>query len=432
MHGIVGSNAGETVVIGFLVRPWRGMILWRSLAWQALDFPLGVIVGVFVTVLVALSVGFAVTFVIAIPLVWITFFLAARLGRMERSRAAALLGVNLASPHAPFEPGNWWSRLRQQATSASRWREIGYLSLGLPIQGALGAVVLVLWSVALALAALPIYVRHLPGGSADLGVLRLHPGGGAVAAAIAGVLILLVLAPQTTMALAALERKVVRWLLGPHGQSDLAQRVDELELRRSAAVNSAEAERLRIERDLHDGAQQRLVALAMDLGRARERFDTDPERARQLVDEAHEEAKAALAELRNLARGIHPAVLTDRGLDAALSAIITRCPVPVALVVDVPTRLPASVESAAYFVVSEALTNIAKHAQATKADVSIVLQNNRLVVDVRDNGVGGADFSRGSGLSGLADRVKALGGWMRVLSPTGGPTSVIVEIPCGS
>jgi signal transduction histidine kinase len=408
------------------------MTLWRSLAWQALDFPLGVIVGVCVIVLVALSIGFAVTFVIAIPLVWVTFFLAAQLGRMERSRAAALLGVNLASPHAPFEPGSWWSRLRQQATSASRWREIGYLSLGLPIQGALGGVILVLWSVAFALAVLPAYVSHLPGGSADLGLLRLHPGGGAVTAAIIGILILLVLAPQATMALAALERRVVRWLLGPHGQSELARRVDDLELRRSAAVNSAEAERVRIERDLHDGAQQRLVALAMDLGRARERFDTDPARARQLVDEAHEEAKAALVELRNLARGIHPAVLTDRGLDAALSAVITRCPVPVTLAVDVPARLPASVESAAYFIVGEALTNIAKHAQATKVDVSIVLQNDRLVVDVRDDGIGGADSSRGSGLSGLADRVKALGGWMRVLSPTGGPTSVIVEIPCGS
>ena len=150
------------------------------------------------------------------------------------------------------------------------------------------------------------------------------------------------------------------------------------------------------------------------------------------MNEAHEEAKAALAELRNLARGIHPAVLTDRGLDAALSAVIARSPVPVSLVVNVPTRPPASVESAAYFVVTEALTNVAKHAQATRVDVSIVLQNNRLVLDIRDDGVGGADSSRGGGLSGLADRVNALGGWMRVLSPSGGPTSVIVEIPCGS
>ncbi len=419
-------------MIGFLVRPWRGMTLWRSLAWQALDFPLGLVVGICLTVLVVLSVGFAVTFVIAIPLVWFTFFLAAQLGRLERSRAAALLEVNLASPHAPFESGNWWSRLRQRVTSASRWREIGYLSLGLPIQGAFGAVVLVLWSAALALAALPAYVTHLPSRSADLGVLRLHSGAGAATAAIVGVIGLLVLAPQATMGLAAIDRSVVRWLLGPHRQSDLALRVDELELSRSAAVSSAEAERHRIERDLHDGAQQRLVALAMDLGRARERFDTDPARARQLVDEAHEEAKAALAELRNLARGIHPAVLTDRGLDAALSAIITRCPVPVTLDVDVPTRPPASVESAAYFVVAEGLTNVAKHAKATRVDLSIVLQNNRLVIHIRDDGLGGADALQGSGLSGLADRVSALGGWMRVLSPIGGPTSVMVEIPCGS
>lgn len=419
-------------VIGFLARPWRGMTLWRSLAWQALDFPLGVAVGVCVTVLVALSIGFAVTFVIAIPTVWFTFLLAAWLGRMERSRAAALLGLNLGSPHAPFAPGNWWSRLRQQVTSGSRWREIGYLSLGLPIQGVFGLAVLALWSAAVALASLPFYVHHLPSRSADLGFLRLHAGPGAATAAAIGILLILVVAPQVTLGLAAVDRKLVRWLIGPHKQPALARRVDELEFSRSAAVNSAETERHRIERDLHDGAQQRLVALAMDLGRARERFDAEPESARQLLDEAHEEAKAALAELRNLARGIHPAVLTDRGLDAALSAVIARCPVPVALAVDVPTRPPASAESAAYFVVTEALTNVAKHARASRVDLSIVLQNNRLIVDIRDDGIGGADASRGGGLSGLADRVNALGGWVRVLSPAGGPTSVIVEIPCGS
>ena len=419
-------------VIGFFVRPWRGMTLWRSLAWQALDFPLGLLVGVSITVLVALSVGLAVTFVIAIPMVWFTFLVAAQLGRVERSRAAALLGINLAWPHAPLAPGSWWSHLRQRVTTASRWREIGYLSLGLPIQGVLGVAILVLWAGALASATLPAYVTHLPARSADLGVFRIHSGIGAATAAVVGILVLLMAAPQVTVGLAALDRKLVRWLLGPRGQSDLARRVDELELSRSAAVSSAEAERHRIERDLHDGAQQRLVALAMDLGRARERFDTEPEQARQLVNEAHEEAKAALAELRNLARGIHPAVLTDRGLDAALSAVITRCPVPVLLKVSVPTRPPASVESAAYFVVAEALTNVAKHADATRVDVSIVLQNNRLLVDIRDDGVGGADSAKGSGLSGLADRVSALGGWTRVLSPAGGPTSVIVEIPCGS
>jgi signal transduction histidine kinase len=414
-------RAEASAVIEFFLQPWRGSTMWRSLAWEALDCPLGLVVGVSITVLVAVSIGLAVTFVIAIPLAWFTFLVAAQFGRIERSRAAALLGVNLASPHAPFAPGNWWSRLRQQVTTASRWREIGYLSLGLPIQAVMGAAVLVLWSAAFALAALPAYVTHLPGQSADLGAFRLHQGLAAAAAAIIGVLILLVVAPQATVALAAMDRRIVRWLLGPRARTDLARRVDELELSRSAAVSSAEAERHRIERDLHDGAQQRLVALAMDLGRARERFDSEPESARRLVNE-----------LRNLARGIHPAVLTDRGLDAALSAVIARSPVPVSLVVNVPARPPASVESAAYFVVAEALTNVAKHAQATRVNVSIVLQNNKLVLDIRDDGVGGADSSRGGGISGLADRVHALGGWMRVLSPRGGPTSVMAEIPCGS
>jgi signal transduction histidine kinase len=419
-------------MIGLLLRPWRGMSMWRALAWEALDIPLGLAISITVTVLVTLSIGFAVTFVVAIPLVWVTFFMAAQLGRMERSRAAALLNVNLASPHAPFAPGRWWSRLRQLVTTASRWREIAYLSLALPVLGTLSIVVLVLWAASFMLVALPAYVTHLPGRSADVGLFRIHAGAGTVAALMAGLVGLAVLAPRATMALAAIDRAVVRWLLGPRRRSELARRVDALEISRGAAVSSAEAERHRIERDLHDGAQQRLVALAMDLGRARERFDTDPEHARQLVGEAHEEAKAALAELRNLARGIHPAVLTDRGLDAALSAIVTRCPVPVTLSVNVPTRPPAAVESAAYFAVAEALTNVAKHARATGVAVTIVLQNNRLVVEVRDDGVGGADAARGSGLYGLSERVGALGGWMRVLSPLHGPTSVIVELPCGS
>jgi signal transduction histidine kinase len=419
-------------MIDFLVAPWRGTSMWRALASEALDFPFGIAFSVIVIVFVTLSIGFAVTFVIGLPLLWLTFLLAAQFGRIERSRAAALLGLNLASPHAPAVSGNWWSRLRQLVTSASRWREIAYLSLALPILGTLGAVALALWAVSLMLIAGPIYVSHLPARSADVGLFRIHTGAGTTVGLIVGIVGLVFLAPWATMALASLHRLVVRGLLGPHGPSALARRVDELEVSRGAAISSAEAERHRIERDLHDGAQQRLVALAMDLSRARERFDTDPERARQLVDEAHEEAKAALAELRNLARGIHPAILTDRGLDAALSAIITRCPVPVSLVVEVPTRPPASVESAAYFAVAEALTNVAKHAKATRVQVSIVLSNNRLLVEIRDDGVGGAAASSGSGLAGLSDRVHALGGWMRVLSPLHGPTSIVVELPCGS
>jgi signal transduction histidine kinase len=198
------------------------------------------------------------------------------------------------------------------------------------------------------------------------------------------------------------------------------------------AVDVAAAERRRIERDLHDGAQQRLVALAMDLGMAREKFAGDPQAARTLLDEAHDEAKRALAELRNLARGIHPAVLTDRGLDAAVSALAARSPVPVEVDIDLHDRPPGAIESTAYFVVAEALANVAKHAAATHAQVRITKEGGRLVVEVRDDGVGGADPAGGSGLTGLADRVASIDGRLTVASPQGGPTVVRTELPCGS
>jgi signal transduction histidine kinase len=406
--------------------------LWLGLARAALNFPFGLVIGITVILMVGLSVGFAVTFVIAIPLVWLTFHGAAQIGRLERSRAAALLAVNLANPHQPLVPGTWWSRLGQLVTSGSRWREIGYLALCLPVLGALGLLLLAVWSAALVLIALPTYVRYLPGRSADYGFVLVHERAGSVVALVVGVVVLVVVAPQCTMALSALDRSVVRWLLGPRGQDQLVRRVQELEVSRSAAVDLAEADRRGIERDLHDGLQQRLVALAMDLGRARAGFDSHPERTRELINDAHEEAKAVLVELRDLARGIHPAVLTDRGLDAALSVVVTRCPIPVTLTIDLPSRPPAAVESAAYFVVAEALTNVAKHAQATRAWVAIARQNRRLIIEVRDDGIGGATVNQGGGLQGMADRVTALDGWMRVLSPPEGPTSVVVELPCES
>lgn len=404
----------------------------RAVAYDALSAILGFVVCSIVITLVALSAGLAILFIIGAPVAWFTFSAASALGSMERSRAAALLDLNMGSPHTPPSATSRWGRLRERVTSASRWREVIYLALVLPVLSAFGAVVLSLWSASLLLMALPTFVARLPGHSADFGFMRVHPGHEAFVALALGAVGFFLIVPQLTMAIAALDRVVLRWFLGPHRGSDLARRVEELEFSRGAAVDSAEAERHRIERDLHDGAQQRLVALAMDLGRAKERFDSDPVRARQLVDDAHEEAKAALVELRDLARGIHPAILTDRGLDAALSAVVARCPVPVSLSVDLPVRPPAPVESAAYFVVAEALTNVAKHAKATKVQVAVALRNNRLIVEVSDNGVGGATLSPGGGLAGLANRVSALGGWLRVISPPNGPTSVMVDLPCES
>jgi signal transduction histidine kinase len=173
-------------------------------------------------------------------------------------------------------------------------------------------------------------------------------------------------------------------------------------------------------------------ALAMNLGMAKDKFDRDPPAARALLDEAHAEAKQAMIELRNLARGIHPAVLSDRGLDAALSSLAGRAPVPVAVSVSVPDRPPAAIETTAYFVVAEALTNIAKHAGATRAAVNVARQNGHLKVEVTDDGIGGADTSRGTGLAGLVDRVTAVDGTIHLSSPVGGPTILTVELPCAS
>jgi signal transduction histidine kinase len=406
--------------------------MWRSLVHLLLDLPIGVVTFSVTLTLLLTATSLLIVFPLALPFAWALFACARGLGRMERNRYAALLDLPLPDPHPPLPAGGWWTRLKARVGTPSRWREIAYDLLRLPAGGLIYALSAAVWCGSLALIGLPFYVDHLPGGTAKLHFFEIGTGTSAWLAFALGVAGLLFIAPWFTLALAAFDRMFARTLLGPAASDTLSQQVTELEASRTAAVDSAEAERRRIERDLHDGAQQRLVALAMDLGRAKEQFETDPDRARQLVTEAHDEAKAALSDLRGLVRGIHPAILTDRGLDAALSAVVARSPVPVSLHVDVSPRPPAAVESTAYFVVSEALANVAKHAHATKASVSIARQGDRLVADVTDDGVGGADASTGGGLQGLADRVSALGGRMHVLSPAGGPTTVMVELPCAS
>jgi signal transduction histidine kinase len=195
-------------------------------------------------------------------------------------------------------------------------------------------------------------------------------------------------------------------------------------------VDAADLERRRIERDLHDGAQQRLVSLALNLGLARETLTGVPDDAMRVIVEAHEEAKEALAELRTLIRGLHPAVLEDRGLDAALSGVAARVPLPVRLRVEVEPRASSTVEAVAYFVVSEALTNVVRHARAAEVDVEVARRGDLLRVTVRDDGAGGADPSAGTGLTGLARRVRSVDGAFRITSPAGGPTTVTVELPC--
>ncbi|MFI7615545.1 histidine kinase [Nonomuraea terrae] len=244
-----------------------------------------------------------------------------------------------------------------------------------------------------------------------------------VASCVAGVLLLPV-AGYTITAWGGARGAMARAMLAPQS-SELA----EVLRSRARLVDAFEMERRRIERDLHDGAQQRLVSLSMSLGMARLDLPEDTPVGR-LVGQAHDEAKQALAELRELIRGVHSQVLTDRGLAAAVHDVAGRSPVPVDVDVELPGRLPAPVEVTAYYVVSEALANVAKHSRATRAAVTGRAERGTLVVEVRDDGVGGADPGKGTGLTGLADRLAVVDGRLSLSSPAGGPTRVRMEIPC--
>jgi signal transduction histidine kinase len=228
------------------------------------------------------------------------------------------------------------------------------------------------------------------------------------------------------------DERLARALLGPGRREQLALRVESLARSRADLVAAADAERRRIERDLHDGAQQRLVSLAMNLGMARERFQAEPEPVRQALAAAHDEAVLALTELREFIRGLHPAVLNDRGLDAALSGLAARAPLPVRLRVDVPEPASPGVEAVAYFIVSEALTNVVKHAQATRAEVTATRAGDVLRITVTDDGRGGATSGEGTGLDGLAQRAAAVDGTLSIDSSPGGPTTITAELPCES
>jgi signal transduction histidine kinase len=396
-----------------------------------MDLVIGTVMFTVTVVLAVTSVALLITFPLALPFVWLLFVTARVMSAVERSRVDALLGERLTDAVPPLVARTPWRRLVERVKSLDRWREIAYHVLALPkgIVTTVGASIA--WCGSAALVLLPLYVSDLPGGTAKFWLFEVGSGPAAYAATVVG-LCGLVVAPWVTRALARLDVIVARWLLTPRRRDQLGEQVGRLETRRAAAVDSAEAERRRIERDLHDGAQQRLVALAMGLGAARQRLETDPESGARLVADAHEEAKAALKEIRDLVRGIHPVILEDRGLDAALSAVVARSPVPVSLDVAVAERPSATVESAAYFVVAEALTNVARHAHATRAGVAIARAGDRLIVEVRDDGIGGADPSGGTGLQGLHDRVTALGGTMHIVSPDGGPTTLLVDLPCAS
>jgi signal transduction histidine kinase len=339
-------------------------------------------------------------------------------GWVERQRAMALYQVDIAPPVRRRTKQTGGIRFIAQAfidlVDPVTWRTILHHFLSM----LLGTIMVALWGLAIRLVMLSV------------------DGGLAWLVALASLVILV----GYIYWAGRLDRRLSIALLGPSSNAVLLEKVDTLADARQGAVAAASIERQRIERDLHDGVQPQLVSVALTLGMARSKFDSDPEAAKALLEQAHTEAKASITELRQLARGIHPAVLTDRGLDAALSAVASRCLVPTTISVTVPGRAAPEAEAVIYFAVAEALTNVAKHSAASECVVTVVQEGAdsedcRLIARIRDNGVGGAHIGEGlgqGGLAGMRDRVRAAGGTMLIESPNGGPTIITVEVPCAS
>ncbi|MEU6234232.1 sensor domain-containing protein [Kitasatospora sp. NPDC047058] len=354
-------------------------------------------------------------------------------GVVERRRLRLVEPARVPDPHRPLPGAGRRARLRTRLRERATWRELAYAALFAVVLTAadLGLVALLAFSAMLVVS--PVVVWALAPETVMLIPGRAVPGPAwalpATAVGLAGV----VLCAYAGALLTTGRVRLVRFLLGPR-EEDLGHLVLELTRSRARLADAFEAERRRIERDLHDGAQQQLVALSMTLGLAEYELrgpgDGAADRAAALVGRARGEARLALEQLRGLVRGIHPQVLTDHGLAAAVAEVALRHPIPVTVDIDLPERLPGPVESTAYFTVTEALTNAAKHSGAGAITVLGRVEGGRLVLQVTDDGRGGADPAAGAGLQGLADRVAILRGRLMVTSPTGGPTRLRMEVPC--
>ncbi|QES49603.1 histidine kinase [Streptomyces venezuelae] len=407
---------------------------WREFGYLMLGLPLSVLYFSLAITGISLGAGLLVTF-IGLPVLAATLVMCRGFGAFERTRARHLLRLDVADPE-PVRTGKdgvlaWMGAVLK---SGSAWRHLLYSLLHFPWAVFAATLALVLWTYGWAFLLYPLWFWVFPVFTEQSGLqvfqnddytFHLAGFGGVTLTCLTGLALTLV-TPYVIRALVTVDGLLVTGLLGP---SRLAHRVTELESDRGIVVDTAAADLRRIERDLHDGAQARLVALAMDLGLAREKLTEDPKAAARMVDEAHGEVKIALQELRDLARGIHPAVLTDRGLDAALSSVASRCTVPVRVAVELPARPAAAIEGIAYFTVSELLQNISKHAQARTASVDVWKSGERLLIQVADDGRGGASTSAGSGLAGLGERLGAVDGVLLMESPAGGGTTVIAELP---
>jgi signal transduction histidine kinase len=408
---------------------------WAEFFYALLGLPIGVGGFAFVVVTVALSTGLSVTF-IGLPLMALTGLAARGIGWSLRRFANGMIGTDVPPPQ-PFRanPGllGW---IGSSLTDGTAWRARLYLLLKLPVGIASFVAAVSFYAYGLGGVTYWIWQSFIPCSRSNDGVCHRGVEFGnnyfldtpfrIFLAFLVGVVVLLA-APWAVRGVLLADRLLIRLLLGPTPGS---ARVEELERTRAVAVDDSAATLRRIERDLHDGAQARLVALAMNVGLAKEKLaeGTDPEGTSRLLDTAHATAKQAITELRDLARGIHPPVL-DAGLDAALATLASHSSVPVQLRTTITERPEAAIETMAYFCAAELLTNVAKHSGAKQVIVDTRTVGPRLRLQVSDDGRGGASLGAGSGLSGLAERIATVDGKLTVDSPVGGPTSITIDVP---
>jgi signal transduction histidine kinase len=386
---------------------------WRAFGWLFVGAIWGPLLLALMLLIVLSTTALSIT-VVGLLLVIPAFAVINGLAATERARAA-WVGKRIERPTFAKTGTSLWSMIGDRLTDAARWQQVLYLGLF----GVVGPILFALGLLPWVLLLQAIFDIGIGPESFDIGGLLLAVllSGGAA---------------RITVGVARIGRGFAESLLGPNDTVELQERVSELSNQRQQILVAVEAERRRIERNLHDGVQQQLVALGIDIGRARSRIDSDPEGARELLESAREKVRGSIGELRLIGRGLHPSVLEDRGLDAALSAVVAGSPIPIGVQINTTATLPDDTAATAYYVANEAVANILKHSKARIGSIHLdddVHIERAVRLTIHDDGTGGADVNRGSGLAGMRARVEGVDGMFDIDSPRGGPTTVVAVLP---
>ncbi|WP_425560689.1 sensor histidine kinase [Luedemannella helvata] len=409
-------------------------------AYAIAGFPIAIAAFVMVITGIALGLGTLVVWV-GLPILVGTLFIARGFAQLERLRIAPVLNQPvIAGIYKKVQPdAGVWRKLLTPLSDAQAWLDIAHAIIRLPFSILSFVIAVTWWAGALGGLTGPLWLWAIPRGEDSKDLPELIGLGDAystlllfyVAMGVAFAITLPFVLRLVTLMETGLAQALLNSVARLRAQVDELTEVSTTARAQKAAAVSAEATALRrLERDIHDGPQQRLVRLAVDLGRAQQQLDNDPEAARRTMAEALDQTREALDELRALGRGIAPPILTDRGLTAAVTALAGRSTIPVSLAIPDLPRLDPATEQTAYFVIAESLTNVAKHSQANSCRVTLNVVGDRMEITIMDDGVGGAHPAKGSGLAGLADRVHSAGGELNVASPTGGPTTIYAVVPC--